>query len=384
MPDVTQAYSIADLRRMAERCIPRPIFDFFDGGAEDEVTLRDNRAAFERVRLLPRVLEDVRTPDLSCEILGGPSKMPMVIAPTGGIGIAWPGADLAIARTAKALGIPYTLSTNATASIEAIAKEGPERRWFQLYVLRDRAFVEKLVARAEATGYEALIPTVDLAVGGKRERDFRNGFRIPPVLRFSHIVGGMMRPAWSWRIFQHGGLPDFENVRGYGGSDARGLKLASSVGRDVDPGFCWEDLARLRERWKGKLVVKGVSRVDAAERMAQMGVDGVWVSNHGGRQLDGTIASLDAAAMIARAVGSRMSVIMDGGVRRGVDIVKARALGAQAVAIGRPQLYGIAVAGEAGAQHALAILTSELIRAMQLSGTRSIADITPDLVAPTL
>ena len=384
MADVTQAYSIADLRRMAERCIPRPIFDFFDGGAEDEVTLRDNRAAFERVRLLPRVLEDVRAPDLACEILGGPSKMPIVIAPTGGIGIAWPGADLAIARTAKALGIPYTLSTNATASIEAIAKEGPDRRWFQLYVLRDRAFVEKLIARAEATGYEALVPTVDLAVGGKRERDYRNGFRIPPTLSFSHIVGGVMRPAWSWRIFQHGGLPDFENVRGYGGSDARGLKLASSVGRDIDPGFCWDDLARLRERWKGKLVVKGVSRIDAAERMAKMGVDGVWVSNHGGRQLDGTIASLDATAAIARAVGSRMSVIMDGGVRRGVDVVKARALGAQAVAVGRPQLYGIAVAGEAGAQHALAILVSELVRAMQLSGTRSIADITPDLIAPSL
>jgi isopentenyl diphosphate isomerase/L-lactate dehydrogenase-like FMN-dependent dehydrogenase len=384
MADVTQAYSIADLRRMAERSIPRPIFDFFDGGAEDEVTLRDNRAAFERVRLLPRVLEDVRTPDLSCEILGGPSKMPIVIAPTGGIGIAWPGADLAIARTAKALGIPYTLSTNATASIEAIAKEGPDRRWFQLYVLRDRAFVAKLVDRAEAAGYEALVPTVDLAVGGKRERDFRNGFRIPPTLRFSHILGGMMRPAWSWRIFKHGGLPDFENVRGYGGLDARGLKLASSVGRDIDPGFCWDDLARLRERWKGKLVVKGVSRVDAAERLAKMGVDGVWVSNHGGRQLDGAIASLDAMAAIARAVGSRIAVMMDGGVRRGVDVLKARALGAQAIAVGRAQLYGISVAGEAGAQHALAILTSELIRAMQLSGTRSTAEITPDLIAPPL
>jgi isopentenyl diphosphate isomerase/L-lactate dehydrogenase-like FMN-dependent dehydrogenase len=173
-------------------------------------------------------------------------------------------------------------------------------------------------------------------------------------------------------------------VRGYGGLDARGLKLASSVGRDIDPGFCWDDLARLRERWKGKLVVKGVSRVDAAERLAKMGVDGVWVSNHGGRQLDGAIASLDATAAIARAAGKRIAVMMDGGVRRGVDVVKARALGAQAVAVGRAQLYGISVAGEAGAQHALAILTSELIRAMQLSGTRSIAEITPDLIAPPL
>jgi isopentenyl diphosphate isomerase/L-lactate dehydrogenase-like FMN-dependent dehydrogenase len=381
MADVTRAYSIADLRRLAERRLPRAIFDFFDGGAEDEVTLRDNRAAFERVRIVPRVLADVRAPDLACEILGGPSKMPFVIAPTGAIGIAWPGADLAIARTARALGIPYTLSTNATASIEDIAREGPDRRWFQLYVLRDRAFVSKLVDRVEAAGYEALVPTVDLAVGGKRERDFRNGFTIPPSLKLRHVLAGALRPAWAWQILLNGGLPDFVNVRGYGGTDARGLKLASSVGRDIDPGFCWDDLARLRERWKGKLVVKGVSRVDDAERLASMGVDGVWVSNHGGRQLDGAIASLDAMASIARAVGTRIAVLMDGGVRRGIDALKARALGAQAVAVGRATLYGVAAGGEEGARHALAILTSELVRAMQLSGMRSIGEITPDLLA---
>jgi len=381
MADVTRAYSIADLRRLAERRLPRAIFDFFDGGAEDEVTLRDNRAAFERVRIVPRVLADVRAPDLACEILGGPSKMPFVIAPTGAIGIAWPGADLAIARTARALGIPYTLSTNATASIEDVAREGPDRRWFQLYVLRDRAFVEKLIARAEAAGYEALVPTVDLATGGKRERDFRNGFTIPPSLKLRHVLAGALRPAWAWQILMNGGLPDFVNVRGYGGTDARGLKLASSVGRDIDPGFCWDDLARLRERWKGKLVVKGVSSVNDAERLVSMGVDGVWVSNHGGRQLDGAIASLDAMASIARAVGTRTAVLMDGGVRRGIDALKARALGAQAVAVGRATLYGVGAGGEAGARHALAILTSELVRAMQLSGMRSIGEITPDLLA---
>jgi isopentenyl diphosphate isomerase/L-lactate dehydrogenase-like FMN-dependent dehydrogenase len=382
MPDPTRAYSIADLRRMAEHRLPRAIFDFFDGGAEDELTLRDNRAAFERVRLAPRVLVDVTQPDLSCEILGGASRQPFVIAPTGGIGIAWPGADVAIARTASALGIPYTLSTNATASIEEIAREAPGRLWFQLYVLRDRAFVEKLVARAEAAGYEALVPTVDLAVGGKRERDFRNGFSIPPRMTARHVLAGALRPAWAWRILLNGGLPDFVNVRGYGGSRERGLALASSVGRDIDPGFDWDDLARLRERWKGKLVVKGVSRADDAERLVKIGADGVWVSNHGGRQLDGAIASLDAMAGIARAAGKRIAVIMDGGVRRGSDALKARALGAQAVAIGRAALYGVAAAGEEGARQALAILTSELVRAMQLCGTRSVAEITPDLVAP--
>jgi len=381
MADVTRAYSIADLRGMAERGLPRAIFDFFDGGAEDELTLRENRAAFERVRLLPRVLNEVRTPDLSCEILGGPSKQPFVIAPTGGIGIAWPGADLAIARTARSLGIPYTLSTNATASIEEIVREGPERVWFQLYVLRDRAFVAKLVDRAEAAGCEALIPTVDLAVGGKRERDFRNGFTIPPRLKARDVFAAALRPAWSLRIARNGGLPDFPNVRGYGGTHARGVRLGSSVGRDIDPGFCWEDVARLRERWKRKLVVKGVSRVDDAERLVAMGIDGIWVSNHGGRQLDGAIASLEAMSAIARAVGNRAAVLMDGGVRRGIDALKARALGAQGVAIGRAALYGIAVGGEHGARQALGILTSELARAMQLCGARSIAEVTPDLIA---
>jgi isopentenyl diphosphate isomerase/L-lactate dehydrogenase-like FMN-dependent dehydrogenase len=382
MPDPARAYAIEDLRRMARARLPRAIFDFIDGGAEDELTLRDNRAAYERRRLAPRVLEDVSAPDPSCTILGGPSQQPFVSAPTGAIGIAWPGADVAVARVAAAAGIPFTLSTNATASIEEIARASSGRLWFQLYVLRDRAFVEKLVARAEAAGYEALVPTVDLAVGGKRERDFRNGFSVPPRLTARQVLAGALRPAWAWRIARNGGLPDFVNVRGYGGSSARGLALASSVGRDIDAAFCWDDLARLRDRWKGKLVVKGVSRADDAERMARMGVDGIWVSNHGGRQLDGAVASLDAVVPIVRAVGGRAAVIVDGGVRRGSDAVKALALGAQAVAVGRAMLYGVVAGGEPGARQALAILTTELARTMQLCGARSVAAITPDLLWP--
>ena len=381
MPDVSRAWSIEELRRRARARLPRAIFDFFDGGAEDEVTLRDNRAAFERTRLLPRVLVDVSKPDPSCEILGAPAKQPFFVAPTGAAGIAWPGVDVGIARAAAALGVPYTLSTNATAGIEEIAEKAPGRLWFQLYVLRERAFVEKLIARAEAAGYEALVPTVDLAVGGKRERDQRNGFSVPPRLTLRHLVSGALKPSWALRIALNGGLPDFVNVRGYGGSTERGLALASSVGRHTDPGFDWDDLARFRDRWKRKLIVKGVSRVDDAERMAQMGVDGVWVSNHGGRQLDGAVASLDAMQAIARAVGSKVAVIMDGGVRRGSDVLKARALGAQAVAVGRATLYGAAAGGEADARQALAILASELERAMQLSGVARVADITRELVA---
>jgi isopentenyl diphosphate isomerase/L-lactate dehydrogenase-like FMN-dependent dehydrogenase len=327
------------------------------------------------------VLRDVSAPDTACEILGGPAKLPFVVAPTGAAGIAWPGCDFGLARSAAALGIPFTLSTNATASIEEIAERAPGRLWFQLYVLRDRAFVEKLVARAEAAGYEALVPTVDLAVGGKRERDFRNGFTIPPRLTARHVLSGALHPGWAWRILMNGGLPDFVNVRGYGGSTERGLALASSVGRNTDPAFDWDDLARLRDRWKRKLVVKGVSRADDAERLAKLGVDAVWVSNHGGRQLDGALASLDAAAAIARALGDRIPVIVDGGVRRGSDAIKARALGVQAVATGRATLYGAAAGGEAGARQALEILASELVRTMQLCGVARIQDIAADLIA---
>lgn len=380
MPDISQYYNIEDLRRGAKQRLPRAIFDFFDGGAEDEITLQDNRAAFQRLRLLPKVLQDVAAVDTECEIIGGPSKFPMVVAPTGGIGMGRPGADLAIARTAATLGIPYTLSTNATASIEAIAEHAPGRLWFQLYVLQDRGFMEKLIARAEAAGFEALVPTVDLAVGGKRERDFRNGFstRFKPQLR--HYLEGIRKPAWALGILANGGLPDFINIRGYRGSTQSGATLASSVARDTDPAFNWDDLARMRDRWKRKLIIKGVSRVDDAKRLIAMGVDGIWVSNHGGRQLDGAIASFDAMTAITAAVSGKVAVIMDGGIRRGADLFKIRAMGGQAGAIGRAGLYGVATGGEPGARRALDILTDELIRTMQLCGTPRVADITADLV----
>jgi (S)-mandelate dehydrogenase len=381
MADIARYYNIEDLRRGARRRLPPAIFDFFDGGAEDEITLADNRAAFQRVRFRPKVLQDVTDLDTNCTILGGPSKLPLVIAPTGGIGMGRPGADLAIAKTAAALGIPYTLSTNATATIEDIARAAPGRQWFQLYMLRDQQFVENLIARAEACGYEALVPTVDLAVGGKRERDFRNGFstRFQPQLR--HYLGALLRPAWAMSIAANGGLPDFVNIRGYRGATQSGAALASSVARDTDPGFDWDDLARLRDRWKRKLVIKGVSRADDAERMVAMGVDGIWASNHGGRQLDGAIASLDAMAEIVPAVGGKVTVMMDGGVRRGADLFKVRALGGEAAAIGRAALYGVATAGEAGARRALDILIDELHRTMQLCGVSRVVDIGPEFLA---
>ncbi len=383
MPHFSSAINIGDLRDCAKRRLPRAIFDFFDGGAEDEVALRDNRAAWERVRIAPRVLRNVSKIDTSCEILGGPSKLPLVIAPTGGIGIAWPGADLAIARAAARYGVPYTLSTTATASIEAVAQaNGDGRRWFQLYVLYDQAFTDTLVQRAWAAGYEALVVTVDLPVGGKRERDSYNRFTQPFRPRAWQMLEALTKPDWALRVMANGGLPMLENLRGFTAKKTETLvSISSAVGQNLDASFDDTGLRRLRDLWKGKLIVKGVSRADDAARIVSMGADCIWISNHGGRQLDASRATLDSLPAVLAAVGAKVPVLLDGGVRRGVDLIKARALGAQAACVGRPTLYGASAGGEAGAMRALAILADELERNMQLCGTRTIDEIGHELIA---
>jgi (S)-mandelate dehydrogenase len=380
MTDLSRAVNIEDLRRLAQRRLPRAIFDFFDGGAEDEVTLRGNRAAFERVRLLPKVLVDVANVDMAVDLLGAPSKLPLAIGPTGGIGAGRPGADLALARTAKAFGIPYTLATPATASIERVAAEAGGRLWFQLYVVREREFREKLILRAKNSGYEALFVTVDLAVSGNRERDPRNGFVTPFRPNWRNSRDLWRKPAWLLDILRSG-LPQMENFAGYKWSSTRVTSIATAVGREMDASFDWDELKRIRELWPRKLLLKGVERPDDAERAAAMGCDGVVVSNHGGRQLDGAAPTLDALPNVVKAVGNKMAVMLDGGVRRGVDILKARALGAQAVLVGRATLFGVMAGGEPGARRALAILSGELERAMQLCGVRSVAEIGPHLIS---
>ena len=364
---------------MARRRLPRAIFDFFDGGAEDEVTLRANRTAFEHVRLLPRVLVDVSTVDLTTELLGKTSKLPLAIAPTGGISAGRAGAELALARAAKAFGVPFTLATPSAVTIERVAEEVGGRLWFQLYAVRQREFREKLVARARSSGYEALLVTVDLPMSGKRERDPHNGFTTPyrPNWRNSRDV--LFKPAWLAGILRHG-LPGMANFEGYQFSTPKGTDIATAVGREMDAALDWEAVKRLRGLWPGKLLLKGVERADDAERAAAIGCDGVIVSNHGGRQLDGAAPTLDALPMVAKAVGSRITVLLDGGVRRGVDILKACALGAHGVLTGRATLYGVQAGGEAGARRALEILSAELERSMRLCGVRSIAEIGPQLL----
>jgi (S)-mandelate dehydrogenase len=381
MDSLAQLVSIEDLRRLARRRLPRAIFDFFDGGAEDEVTLRENRAAFERVRLLPRVLVNVASVDLGTELFGVRSALPLAIAPTGGISAGRHGAELILARAAKAFGVPFTLATPAAFTIERVAEEVGGRLWFQLYAVREHDFREKLIARASAAGYEAMLVTVDLPVSGKRERDPRNGFRTPynPNWRNSRDV--IFKPAWLLEILVHG-LPGMANFDGYRFSSPKGTDIASAVGREMDAALDWEAIKRIRGLWPRKLLLKGVERPEDAERAAGIGCDGVVVSNHGGRQLDGAAPTLEALPNVARTVGSKMTVLLDGGVRRGVDILKARALGAHGVLTGRATLFGAMALGEPGARRALEILASELERSMQLCGVRSIAEIGPELLAP--
>jgi (S)-mandelate dehydrogenase len=377
---MTSAYSIADLRAAAQRRLPRAIFDFFDGGAEDEITLAANRAAFQRQRFLPRVLRDVSQIDTHAEIFGRPITMPMAIAPTGAVGFGYPGGDVAIAKAAVAAGIPYTLSSTATASIERIADAAPGRLWFQAYILKDKAFLARMIERARVAEYEALMITVDLPVGGKRERDQRNHFSVPFRFTPKNVWDFAQKPGWCWHMLSRG-MPVMENLIGLDDQAKSASSMASSVGRNYDASFDWAALQKIRDQWPGRLILKGVVHPDDADRACAMGCDALVVSNHGGRQLDGAVATLDALPAVVQAVAQRVPVWVDGGVRRGQDVVKALALGAGGVLLGRATLFGAVSDGERGAHRALEILRTELVRTMQLCGVRSVADITPALLA---
>jgi L-lactate dehydrogenase (cytochrome)/(S)-mandelate dehydrogenase len=266
----------------------------------------------------------------------------------------------------------------STTSIERMARAVQGALWFQLYVLKDQDFNLQLIDRAQANGYGALVVTVDLQAGGKREKDYRNGISIPLRPSWRLLRDGLTHPAWAWQLMR-GGLPQFENVAGYGGMADNGLPIAARVGQSLDDAFNWEKLARMRDRWKGPLLVKGVEHPEDAKRLVAMGVDAIWISNHGGRQLDGAIATADALPQVAQAVPGT-PLIIDSGVRRGVDLLKAHALGASGAAVGRAVLYGAAVAGQAGAYRALEILLDELKLSMKLSGAARWADLGPEWV----
>lgn len=376
---ISACYSIDDLRRLAQQRLPRSIFDFYEGGAEDEGTLAANRAAFGRHRLAPRVLVDVSAASPASTLFGKTMGMPMAVGPTGALGFGWRDADLHLARAAEKHGIPFTLSSSGTASIEALAKTSSGRLWFQAYVLRNQEFFWRMIERAEAADFEALVITVDLPVGGKRERDFHNQFSVPFRITPRNALDFALHPRWTLDLVRRG-IPAFENLRGLELTAKSATAIASSVGRSYDPGFDWDRLAKVRDRWPRKLIVKGISRGDDARRLVDLGCDAVVVSNHGGRQLDGAVATLDALPEVVQGVGGRIPVLLDGGIRRGTDVAKAMALGASGVLLGRATLFGVAAGGAAGAMKALDILRDEFLRTLQLCGVSHPQDLGQDLL----
>lgn len=374
--------NIDDLRRVARRRLPAGVFDYIDGGADDERTLAANTAGYERVGFAPRVLRDVRNVDTSARLLGRSIPLPLVLAPTGFTRIAHPQGELAVARACARAGIPYTLSTLGTRSIEELAAasdsvpwggEGERRLWFQVYTWRDRALVQDMIERAAAARYEALVLTVDTAVLGRRERDVRRGMALPPKLGPDTIVDGLRRPAWTWSFLRNDPIV-FANVAtssAAGSSIPDGsaaLDLATHVNGQFDPALSWNEIAWLRSIFPGKILVKGIQTVADAKLAVEHGVDAIVLSNHGGRQLDGAPSPVDLIAPVREAVGEEPEIIADGGVRRGGDIAVARALGADAVMAGRPYLYALGTAGEAGVDWLIDFLHDGMRRTLTLCG----------------
>lgn len=374
-----RGFSVAEMRRLARRALPRVVFDFADGAAEDERTLRRNESAFEAISLLPRPLNGAAERDLSVELFGHKLSMPVIVGPTGLSGLFWPGGELCTAKAAAAAGTAFCLSHGSVCTLEQLAKTGAAPRWMQIYIYTDRGLTRELAARAQAAGYDALVVTIDNQMLGSRERDLRNGFTVPPRFGPAAVAEMALKAGWLWRMRRELRRITFGNYL-RPGETAELTTLAKRMAQLLDPSMSWRDIEALRAIWSGPLILKGVLHPDEARAALAYGVDAVVVSNHGGRQLDGTPATLDILPRIAEATGGGMPILFDGGVRRGADVVKALALGARACLIGRPQLWGLTVAGEAGVAHVLEIYRHEIDRVMGLCGIRSISDIGPDLL----
>ena len=367
-----RAATIEDLRAIARRRTPRSVFDYVDGAAEGEVSLARSRAAFAGIEFRPHVLRDVTHVDAGVELLGVSSPIPLVLAPTGFTRMMHTEGEWAVASAAARAGIPYTLSTMGTVSVEDLAADVPDvQRWFQLYLWQDRDASLALIRRAAASGFTTLVLTVDTAVAGQRLRDVRNGLTVPPALTVRTLAGMALHPRW-WVDMLTSEPIEFASLRTSGGN------VADLVDRMFDPGVTMADLAWLRSEWPGRIVVKGIQHADDARELVDLGVDGLVVSNHGGRQLDRAVAPLQLLPEIRAAVGPDVPLLIDGGVLNGADIVASVAQGADAVMVGRAYLYGLMAGGQPGVARALEILTSQVHRTLKLLGVTRVADLRPD------
>ncbi|KQX23445.1 MULTISPECIES: alpha-hydroxy acid oxidase [unclassified Sphingomonas] len=371
------AHSIDDLRDAARRTLPRMVFDYVDGGAQSESTMRQNRAAFERHRLLSAAPVDVSRRSTATTLFGQSLAMPLIIGPTGYASAFWPKGDLALARGAAAAGVPFVVSNGANSRLRDIAEASGGQAWLQLYIAHDKQSTLGLIGEARALGFETLEVTVDTALPGRRIRDIRNGFTVPYSWTPDKVVDVLRHPGWMLRALPHGaprpGLMPMEQGRSW-------ATVSEFVRSQINPAIGWDDLAWLRDQWPGTLIVKGLLDPGQVEPAIAAGYDGIVISNHGGRQLDGAVSTLDVLPDFAAAAKQRIPLLIDSGVRTGTDILKAVALGASAVQVGRATLYGLSTAGEAGVGHALGIFRTELDMAMALVGLNRVADATPAIV----
>lgn len=378
---MTVITNIEDLRRLAEKRVPRMFYDYADSGSWTEGTYRANESDFHKIKFRQRVAVNMENRSTASTMIGQQVAMPVAIAPTGLTGMQHADGEILAARAAKKFGIPFTLSTMSICSIEDVAKHAGEGFWFQLYVMKDRGFIERLIDRAKAANCSALVLTLDLQILGQRHKDLKNGLSAPPKLTVKNMINIATKPRWALGML---GTPrrQFGNIVGHVSGVADMSSLSSWTAQQFDPALNWGDVEWIKQRWGGKLILKGIQDVEDAKLAVQSGADALIVSNHGGRQLDGAQSSIEALPSIVQAVGSRIEVHMDGGVRSGQDVLRARALGARGVYIGRPFLYGLGAMGEAGVTKCLEIIHKELDISMAFCGHTQIDTVDKSILLP--
>ncbi|MFK8030148.1 MAG: alpha-hydroxy acid oxidase [Gammaproteobacteria bacterium] len=371
-----KAYSIDDLRKMAKRRLPKVIFDYMDGGADDEYTLRNNRNAFSDYNLIARALVDVSGLSTATTVLGEDLALPVILSSTGANRLFHTDGELAAARAASAAGTVFATASSAMTSLEDVAKAASGPNWFQLYVWKDRGVLHEHMRRCKEAGYRTLVLTVDCQTSGNRQRDFYNGFSFPLNITPRSVLDGILHPSWTWSYLT-GPSYRFPNIEGSViGENEDMSSVVQWFGQQLDCSFTWDDAEKLISSWDGPMIIKGLTSAEDAKIAADIGAAAVVVSNHGGRQLDQAPSPLEVLPEVVDAVGDRLEVLIDSGFRRGTDVIKALALGARAVLVGRPYLYGLAAGGEAGVARALELLQTEIARDMALMGLKSIDDIT--------
>ena len=378
MPVIT---NIEDLRVLAQKRVPRMFYDYADSGSWTESTYKANESDFQKIKLRQRVAVNMEGRSTATQMIGQSTAMPVAIAPTGMTGMQHPDGEILAAKAAKKMGIPFTLSTMSICSIEDVAQHAGEGFWFQLYMMKDRGFIERLIDRAKAANCKALVLTLDLQILGQRHKDLKNGLSAPPKLTIPNIINIATKPRWAFGMLATS-RRQFGNIVGHVSGVENMSSLSAWTAQQFDPSLNWDDVEWVKQRWGGKLILKGIQDVEDARLAVRSGADALIVSNHGGRQLDGAQSSIEALPTIVQAVGSQIEVHMDGGIRSGQDVLKAVALGAKGTYIGRSMLYGLGAMGEAGVTKALEIIHNELSLSMAFCGHTQISQVDSNILLP--